>query len=91
MHTHRKPSAPIARTPCPFAWLAPRALEFMPFLAEYKWFRRWHGGHWEQWYEDVPITDTAWFHVRKCSIGTVLLTRPSTLCRGTPTCEDHPL
>ncbi len=55
-------------------------------LDRFRWFRRLHGGHWEYWWVDVPVTAEAWHQVEQCSLRSG--ERPSSLCRGTPKCED---
>ena len=34
------------------------------FLSEYRWFRKWHGGHWERWW--IPMCASAiWLNYDK--------------------------
>ncbi len=57
-------------------------------FSRFRWYRKWCGGHWEQWY--VAVVDcTVWFQVDRCfNDGAV---RPAPLCCGSPLeCEDHP-
>lgn len=49
----------------------------------YQWFRRWYGGHWECWYNDLTHTDM-WFQMSECTKPTGW--RPP-CCMGSPTCE----
>lgn len=56
-------------------------------LGEYRWFRRWVGGHWERWYTDVVHGDF-WYRVDGCRAHRA--DRPTPICRGTPTCEEWP-
>lgn len=63
-----------------------RVLKSLPghILAEYPWFRRWIGGHWERWWMDRPIENWVWLS-RAHGSGI-----PG-LGRGVPQkCEDHP-
>jgi hypothetical protein len=53
-------------------------------LGEYRWFRRWSGGHWERWWVDYVHSDL-WHSVEHCARVTGL--PPTSVCRGTPTCE----
>lgn len=55
-------------------------------LGEYRWFRRWAGGHWERWWVDA-VHSEVWMSVSACSSESH--DRPSPLCRGTPLCEAH--
>lgn len=83
-----------------------------PSLTNYRWYRRWRGGHWERWYVDHPICSDIWHDVERCSLEphpqiltmaalrkvdfsndeavARILGRPTSLCRGTPECEDWP-
>lgn len=63
-------------------WLLPEL-----FFSGCRWYRRLRGGHWEQWYVDVVHSDV-WHHVPRCSHETG--DRPTSICRGTPICEEHP-
>lgn len=56
-------------------------------LGEYRWFRRWAGGHWERWWVDY-VHAPLWHSVECCAHETG--DRPTSVCRGTPTCEDWP-
>lgn len=29
-------------------------------FARFRWFRRMRGGHWEQWWIDMPVCSTLW-------------------------------
>ncbi len=51
----------------------------------YRWFRRWCGGHWECWYNDLTKTDM-WFEMSECTLPSGW--RPP-CCMGSPTCEDY--
>lgn len=53
-------------------------------LGEYRWFRRWVGGHWERWWVDYVCADL-WHSVERCERETGI--RPTSVCRGAPTCE----
>lgn len=66
-------------------WIIRRRL-FNAFLSEYRWYRRSHGGHWEQWYVE-PCSDFLWLSVDECVRTGVQ--RPGG-CRGIPECEDWP-
>lgn len=33
-----------------------------PFLSNYRWFRRWHGGKWALSYIDLPLTNPFVWH-----------------------------
>ena len=50
-----------------------------------RWYRRWKGGHWEEWWLDSPEHQFRWFQHRYCETDD----RPE-LGRGTPTCEEWP-
>lgn len=51
---------------------------------------RWlAGGHWELWYVDAPVSSDVWHRVERCS--RVTGSRPTAICRGTPTCETYRL
>jgi hypothetical protein len=52
-----------------------------------RWYRRWQGGHWEQWIIDAPVADTLWLDYLACTRDTG--GRPPG-GRGTPTCETWP-
>ena len=56
-------------------------------LAKLRCYRRWWGGHWEQWWIDVPVCGEIWHDVKECSF--IARERPTGLCRGTPTCESY--
>ena len=56
-------------------------------LSECKWYRRWYGGVWEQWYVDSPVNRTVWHNVVAPTAETGV--RPAVICRGTPTVEDY--
>jgi hypothetical protein len=56
------------------------------FFANRRWYRRWQGGHWEQWYIEVCWSDL-WLDFQECT--RVTGERPGT-GRGTPICEHHP-
>lgn len=58
------------------------------WLCNFRWFRKWIGGHWEQWWLDVPFTESVWFLTNHTSPTSHI--RPHPLCRGTPRCEDYP-
>lgn len=49
-------------------------------LSDYRWFRRWVGGHWERWWIDYVHSDI-WHHRPHGG-------RPCSIARGTPTCEE---
>jgi hypothetical protein len=66
-------------------WLA-RLLPAWLF-SEFRWYRRLAGGHWERWYVDHPVCSDVWHDVPAC--GAAEDRRPTVICRGTPTCEDH--
>lgn len=53
-------------------------------LERFKWFRQWHGGHWERWYIDFPVCSDIWIQFDECNIPTGK--RPG-LGRGRPVCE----
>lgn len=57
------------------------------FLSNFRWYRRWKGGHWEQWIFDCGGFHNVWICLYACTRGTYY--RPSGPARGTPTCEDH--
>lgn len=65
-------------------WWFLEALGDLPFVGRF--VRRLVGGHWECWYVDSPVNSAVWHSVERCSL--VAGTRPSGICRGTPTCED---
>jgi hypothetical protein len=70
---------------CVPVWIVVSALEHC------RWYRRWRGGHWELWWVDDPIGAQVWHHLPCChKEATTFSGRPSTLCRGTPLCEDYP-
>jgi len=48
-------------------------------LSNFRWYRRLCGGHWEQWWIDVPFTSDIWMRNEHG-------TRPPG-GRGTPRCE----
>ena len=56
-------------------------------LARFQWFRRWHGGHWELWWNDVTRTDM-WFHVDQCSGRGISQHYRPPCCMGNPLCEN---
>ena len=47
-------------------------------FANFRWYRRLRGGHWERWHIDSPINSRLWLRNEHGE-------RPG---RGTPTCED---
>jgi hypothetical protein len=49
------------------------------------WWRRLRGGHWEQWWIDVPVASDVWMRVDGCSLENGY--RPAG-GYGTPRCED---
>lgn len=55
----------------------------MSLLTRFRWYRRWKGGRWEQWYVDFPVCGVARFHNPPQG------RRPMSLCRGTPDVEDY--
>lgn len=55
------------------------------WLIEYKWYRKWIGGHWELWYCDVTGT-IIWLQMNECS--KITKTRPGA-CFGRPCCEEY--
>ena len=58
-----------------------------PCPANWRWYRRWQGGHWEEWIIDVPVASVLWLDFLACTRDTG--GRPP-LGRGTPTCETWP-
>ena len=52
------------------------------FLSGFTWWRRFRGGHWEQWHIDYPVCSTLWFSRPHGG------TPPGGRCR--PVCEDYP-
>ena len=59
----------------------------LPFAAEnWRWYRRWQGGHWERWYIECCWGEL-WLDFLACTRQTG--GRPP-LGRGTPTCETWP-
>ncbi len=38
-----------------------------PWLRNFRWFRRWHGGHWEQWWVET-LHSEYWHLVDECSL-----------------------
>lgn len=56
--------------------------------SNWKWYRRLKGGHWEKWCVDFPVCGDVWHQVSQCSTSTGQ--RPTSICRGTPTCEHYP-
>lgn len=53
-------------------------------LANFRWWRKLRGGHWEYWY--LTQGNDAWFRLKECSIGGA---RPFIGCRGIPRCETY--
>lgn len=63
------------------------------FFSDYLGYRKFYGGHWERWYVDLIYCDV-WHDVIVCSLHPWNVAhgkRPTPICRGTPTCEDHGL
>lgn len=58
---------------------------FVVLFSRYAWYRRWCGGHWEEWANDATKTEM-WFLMDACSRPTDY--RPP-CCFGSPICEDH--
>ena len=55
---------------------------FAALFAEYTWYRKAVGGHWERWHIDAPVNSRLWCQQEHgVRFG---------LQRGTPTCEDWP-
>jgi len=58
------------------------------YLSEYKWARKYLGGHWERWFVDRPVNKSVWHKVKHCSVITGI--KPTPLCQGAPEiCEDY--
>jgi hypothetical protein len=58
------------------------------YLSEYKWTRKYLGGHWERWFVDRPVGKSVWHKVKHCSVITGI--KPTPLCQGTSeVCEDY--
>lgn len=55
-------------------------------VCDWRWYRRWQGGHWERWLIDVPVASDLWLDFLACTRETG--GRPP-LGRGTPTCEEY--
>jgi len=36
-------------------------------LSRYRAYRRWYGGHWEQWYTEIPVGSLIWYDMDRCS------------------------
>lgn len=54
------------------------------WLSDYRWFRKWQGGHWERWFVDC-VYASVWFRMEHCSKPFA----PHSLCRwATCPCED---
>jgi hypothetical protein len=54
------------------------------------WYRRFHGGHWELWWNDLTKSEM-WMPVPECTQlehNVVRSIRPP-CCYGTPRCEDY--
>lgn len=34
-----------------------------PFLSDYRWFRKWHGGKWAYVHVDFPIASPLWLKI----------------------------
>jgi hypothetical protein len=49
-------------------------------------YRRWRGGHWENWM--IAECGNLWFRLPECSKGRE---RPLPICRGQPTCWEENL
>lgn len=49
-------------------------------LSNYRWWRKWRGGHWEYWWIDAPVASSMW-------LLNTHGTRPG-LGRGAPICEE---
>lgn len=56
------------------------------FGSEFRFVRRFLGGHWELWLVE-PCQRLLWLDTDRCSC--VARTRPPA-CFGTPLCEDYP-
>ena len=28
----------------------------------FRWYRKLHGGEWQQWFMDIPVCSNMWFH-----------------------------
>lgn len=67
-----------------FGW---RYAILMTCFARFEWFRRWWGGHWEQWFVDSPVIGILWLDFVGCTRDNPALREP--LLRGTAVCEDH--
>ena len=58
---------------------------------QFRFYRRWCGGHWERWYLDIPVGGHYWFREAYCGrMQGSPSSRPG-LGRGTPRCEDWPI
>ena len=55
-------------------------------VSNWRWYRKWQGGHWERWYIEACWSDL-WLDYLACTRDTG--DRPGT-GRGTPTCETWP-
>lgn len=56
----------------------------------YLWYRRWCGGHWECWWNDV-CHSFMWDRLKECTQTAVNKERGvrPPCCYGTPHCEDY--
>lgn len=53
-------------------------------------WRRFRGGHWEQWYIDVPVAAPVWVASDECHKGIEMAMLRPLGAFGTPVCEDWP-
>lgn len=60
-------------------------------FSNFHFFRRLVGGHWEKWFVE-GVSGPVWHPLYRCTrtLPDTWENRPTVLCRGTPTCEDHP-
>lgn len=66
-------------------WIQPRGWFWDWLFSGYQWYRRWCGGHWEQWWNDCTHS-LMWFQVSRCYMDCI--SRPP-CCFGKPICENY--
>ena len=56
------------------------------YFSGFKWFRKWHGGHWERWYIALPINSFCWIFQEEGCFNNNHNRKPE-LAYGMPKCE----
>lgn len=67
-------------------WIQPRGWFLDALFSNYRWYRRWCGGHWECWYIDV-CRACIWMQMTACTVRNNLERPPCAF--GSPICEEN--